>query len=85
MSEWRAGRCINWSDSRVVEAPAQIAVCEGKLREVSDSQRYPVDVGPRQGTEAGMEIIRHTVGSGDPGRVKIHIKVLGFIVWETWT
>lgn len=36
---------------------------------VGDSQGNPVDVGPRLGTETGMEIIRHTAGMGDPGRV----------------
>lgn len=34
-------------------------VCEGKQRVVGDSQGDPVDVGPRLGTETGMEIIRH--------------------------
>lgn len=58
-----------WDNSRVAELPAEIAVCEGKQRVVGDSQGYPVDVGPRLGTETGVEIIRHTVGTGDPGRV----------------
>lgn len=66
-----------------MEAPAQVAVCEGKLREVGDSQCYPVDISPRQGTETGVEIIGYTMGMGDPGRVKIIIKLLGFIAWET--
>lgn len=66
MTEKREGWCINWDNSRVAEAPAQIPVCEGKERVVGDSQRYSVDVGPRLGTETGMEVMRNTVGTGDP-------------------
>lgn len=69
MSEWREGRCIKWDNSRFAEVPAEIAVCEGKQRLVGDSLGYPVDVGPRLGMVAGMEVIRHAVGTGDPGRV----------------
>lgn len=36
---------------------------------VAGSQGYPVDVGPRLGTVTGMEMIRHAVGTVDPGRV----------------
>lgn len=46
MSERREGRCIKWDNSRVVEVPAELIVCEGKQRLVGDSQSYPVDVGP---------------------------------------
>lgn len=41
---------------------------DGKKRRVAASQGYTVDIGPRPGAETGMEIIRHTVGAGDPGR-----------------
>lgn len=37
MTEKREGWCINWDNSRVAEAPAQIPVCEGKERVVEDS------------------------------------------------
>lgn len=56
-------------DSRVAEVPAEMALCDGKQSVVGDSQRDPVYVGPRIGTETGMEIIRHTEGTGDSGRV----------------
>ncbi len=69
MSEWKEGRCSKWDNSRVAEVPAEIAVCEGKQRAVGRSQGYPVDVGPRLGTEAGVEVIRHAVCTSDPGRV----------------
>lgn len=59
----------------MAEAPAQILIYEGKHSGPGDSQRYPVDVGPRQGRETGVEIIRHTMGMGDPGREKIIIRV----------
>lgn len=59
-----------------MEVPAQIAVCKGKLRAVGDSKGYPVDVGPRLGMEAGMEVIMHTVGTGNPGRVRKEQKKL---------
>lgn len=69
MNEGREGQCVKWDNSRVGEGPAEIAFCEGKQRAVAGSQGYPVDVGPRLGTITGMEMIRHAVGTVDPGRV----------------
>lgn len=64
VSEWREGRRTN---SRVAEAPAEMVVCEGERTAEGDAQGYPVDVGPRPGAETGVEIVRHAVGTGDPG------------------
>lgn len=44
---------------------------------VAGSQGYPVDVGPRLGTVTGMEMIRHAVGTVDPGRVTKAVSLKG--------
>lgn len=69
MSQWQEGRRIRRDNSHVAKVPAEIMFCDWKKRVVADSQGYPVDVGPRLGTETGVEILRHAVGTGDPGRV----------------
>lgn len=56
--------------SRVVKVPTELVFCDGKRTVVADSQGYSVDVGPGLGTVAGVEIIRHAVGTDDPGREK---------------
>lgn len=68
---------MKWDNSRVAEGPAEIAFCEGKQRVVASSQGYPVDVGPRLGTVTGMEMIRHAVGTVDPGRVTKAVSLKG--------
>lgn len=57
-------------DSLVAKIPAQLSLHEGKRRVNGDSQGDPVDVGPRPGIETGVEIIRHTIGTVDPGSIK---------------
>lgn len=69
----------NWDNSRVAEAPAQIAVCDGKEGLVSHSQRYSVDVGPRLGTEASVEVMGNTAGTGDPEKERTEHWKLGLI------
>lgn len=57
-------------NSRVADVPAQIVVCEGKLTVVGESQGYPVNISPGLGVKTGVEVIRHAVGTGDPGKVE---------------
>lgn len=67
-----------------MEVPAELIVCEGKQRLVGDSQSYPVDVGPWLGTETGVEVVRHTVGTGDPDRVtEFELKRTSIQAWKT--
>lgn len=54
--------------SRVAKMPAEISLRQGKQRVVAGSKGYPVHVGPRLGTVTGVEVLRHTLGSGNPGK-----------------
>lgn len=62
---------------RVLEVPAETAVCEGKQKVTGESQSDPVDVRPRLGTETGVKIIRHAVGTGDPDLLRPEVEIKG--------
>lgn len=57
-------------NSRVAEAPAQIVLCEGKHCGMGDSWGDAIDVGSWPGTVSSMEVIRDTVGMGNPAKTK---------------
>lgn len=73
MNEGR-GCVLKRGNSRVAEVPAETALCEGQQVVKGQSQSDPVDVSPRLGTEKGVEVIRHAVGMGDPGRAKSSLR-----------
>lgn len=50
---------------RVAEVPTEVTFREGAGGPVAESQGHSVDISARPGTETGVEIIRHAVGTGD--------------------
>lgn len=62
-----AGGAERRQSSRVAKTPAEITFCEGEQRVVAGAQGNPVHVGPRLGPVAGVEVLGHAPGSGDPG------------------
>lgn len=62
--------------SRVAEMPAEITFRQGEQRVVAGAQGHPVHVGSGLGAVAGMEVLGHTLGSGDPGKEQRENKII---------